>query len=96
MSHFFGFDCIGQEEVTKNILTVGAVKEVLDYQEPDNVKMSSFSCWGPCDDGRIKPDIVGKGVDVYSTYDGSNSDYGVSQGTSFSSSNVTGSMVLLC
>lgn len=90
-----GYDCIGQEEVAKNIMTVGAVKEVLDYQEPDDVIMSSFSCWGPCDDGRIKPDIVGKGVGVYSTLDGSNTDYGTLDGTSMSAPNVTGSLVLL-
>jgi hypothetical protein len=28
--------------------------------------MSSFSNYGPTDDGRIKPDISAKGVNVYS------------------------------
>ena len=39
--------------------------------------MSTFSGWGPMDDGRIKPDIVAKGVSVYSaSYDAtSNSSY---------------------
>ncbi len=90
-----GYDCIGREEVAKNIMTVGAVRQVLDYTGPDDVKMSDFSCWGPADDGRIKPDIVGKGVDVYSTMDGSNTAYGSLQGTSMSAPNVTGSMALL-
>ncbi len=89
------FDCISPKGVAKNILTVGAVNEVLDYTGPESVVMSSFSCWGPADDGRIKPDIVGKGVGMFSTMDGSDSDYGTLQGTSMSSPNVSGSMALL-
>lgn len=90
-----GYDCISPKGIAKNILTVGAVEEVLDYTGPSSVKMSNFSCWGPADDGRIKPDIVGKGVDVYSTTDGSNTDYTSLQGTSMSAPNVSGSMAML-
>ncbi len=90
-----GYDCIGTRGVAKNIMTVGAVNEVLEYEGPNSVNMSSFSCWGPADDGRIKPDIVGKGVGVYSTMDGSDSDYGSSNGTSMSAPNVSGSLAML-
>jgi hypothetical protein len=90
-----GYDCIASRGVAKNLLTVGAVYEVNPYEGPSSVQMSSFSCWGPADDGRIKPDIVGKGVDVFSTLDGSNTDYGVSQGTSMSAPNVSGSLAML-
>jgi subtilase family protein len=90
-----GYDCISPKGIAKNLLTVGAVYEVLDYTGPESVSMSDFSCWGPADDGRIKPDIVGKGVDVYSTMDGSNDAYGLLEGTSMSAPNVSGSMALL-
>ena len=90
-----GYDCIGTRGVCKNVMTVGAVNEVSDYTGPESVVMSGFSSWGPADDGRIKPDIVGKGVNVYSTMDGSNTSYASLNGTSMSSPNVTGSMALL-
>lgn len=62
--------------------------------------MSSFSGWGPTDDGRIKPDVVAKGVDVYSSYWHSpaptvNNYYASSNGTSMSSPMVTGSIGIL-
>lgn len=90
-----GYDCIGGSGNSKNILTVGAVNEVLNYTGPSNVVMSSFSGWGPTDDGRIKPDVVGKGVNVYSLNSSSNTSYTTMSGTSMSSPNVVGSMVLL-
>ena len=90
-----GYDCISPVKLGKNILSVGAVREVLDYNNPDDVVMSSFSSWGPVDDGRIKPDIVGKGVSVYSTMDGSNTSYSSLNGTSMSTPNVVGTLALL-
>ncbi|MCH2045771.1 MAG: S8 family serine peptidase, partial [Saprospiraceae bacterium] len=91
-----GYDCISTGGNAKNILTVGAVGDISGgYSVPNDVNMSSFSGWGPTDDGRIKPDIVGNGVGVYSAYADNNSDYASISGTSMSGPNVAGSMLLL-
>ncbi len=91
-----GYDCISDKSVAKNILTVGAVNKVLNYQGPASVVMSSFSGWGPTDDGRIKPDLVAAGVGLFSTTSSTtNNQYGTSNGTSMSAPNATGSLVLL-
>ena len=91
----FGYDCIGLKAGAKNIMTVGAVSDIYDgYSSPNDVLMSSFSSWGPVDDGRIKPDVVGNGVSLYST-DTLDAQYTRKSGTSMSSPNVAGSMVLL-
>ena len=82
-----GYDCIPYRGNAKNIMTVGAVLA--------DKTMSSFSSWGPTDDGRVKPDIVAKGVSVYSALETSNSDYGSLSGTSMSGPMVSGSVGLL-
>jgi hypothetical protein len=92
----FGYDCIPYNGVAKNILTVGAVNDIPGgYNIPGDVQMSSFSSWGPTDDGRIKPDIVGNGVGLYSSTAGSNTSYSSYSGTSMSSPNISGSIGLL-
>lgn len=91
-----GYDCIPTYGTAKNILTVGAVFDVPNgYAQPSDVVMPSFSSWGPTDDGRIKPDVVGNGVGVYSSYAGSNTQYASISGTSMSGPNVAGSLLLL-
>jgi len=57
--------------------------------------MSSFSSWGPTDDGRIKPDIVASGVALYSTDNVSDNSYLVASGTSSASPSAAGSLSLL-
>ncbi|WP_053405235.1 S8 family serine peptidase [Persicobacter sp. CCB-QB2] len=91
------YDCVGTTGVAKNILTVGAVNQLSNgYQgNPSDVVMSSFSSWGPVDDGRIKPDIVAKGVNVYSTLDEADDSYTTMSGTSMSSPSTAGSLMLL-
>src|SRR3989338_10350733 len=69
----------------KNVITVGAVD--------DDATMSSFSSWGPTDDGRIKPDIVANGVSVTSSVP--TDSYSSSSGTSMATPAVSGSIALL-
>ncbi|HHJ51734.1 MAG TPA: T9SS type A sorting domain-containing protein, partial [Caldithrix abyssi] len=91
-----GYDTIGPQGVAKDILTVGAVNDIPNgYSQPSDVVMSSFSSWGPTDDGRIKPDIVANGVGLYSSTAGSDNAYSTYDGTSMSSPNATGSLTLL-
>lgn len=89
------FDAIGPEGAAKNNIVVGAVEKIGTYTGPESVKMSSFSSWGPVDDGRIKPDIVGAGVSIFSTIADGDNQYSTMSGTSMASPNVTGSLLLL-
>lgn len=82
-----GYDCITDEGSDKNIMTVGAVTKAQ--------AMSTFSNWGPTNDGRIKPDICGIGVSLTSAISTSNSSYGSASGTSMASPQVAGSLLLL-
>lgn len=55
--------------------------------------MSSFSSWGPTDDGRLKPDVSAPGVNLYSTVP--NNAYDTMSGTSMSAPVTTGSIALV-
>jgi len=56
---------------------------------------NSGSSEGPTDDLRIKPDLMGNGTGLTSSTSGSDSAYGSFTGTSMSSPNVCGSLLLL-
>lgn len=91
-----GYDCLEGMALAKNVLTVGAVEDIpSSYINNYDVVMSDFSSWGPTDDGRIKPDIVANGTDVYSTYHTDNVSYASFSGTSMASPTVSGSIGLL-
>lgn len=91
-----GFGCIGPVATAKNILAVGAVRDLRDGPaDPADVEITSYSVFGPTDDGRIKPDVVANGEALYSTYTGSDSAYRRLSGTSMSAPNTSGSMALL-
>jgi len=93
-----GYDCLPTASVAKNILTVGAVNDLiggyLPLAGPAQVQMTGFSGWGPTDDGRIKPDVVANGWLLMSTY-AEDPYYAAALGTSMAAPNVTGSLLLL-
>jgi|694.fasta_scaffold46624_3 hypothetical protein len=91
-----GYGIVSWEGNAKNILTVGAVNGISsNYGRPEDVVMSNFSAWGPTDDGRIKPDVVAHGVGLLSSVSSSNTSYSSLSGTSMSSPNASGSLLLL-
>ena len=93
-----GYDMITGTSASKNVVTVGAVN--------GDKTMSSYSNWGPTDDGRVKPDIVAKGTGINSSlfapegtstpannaYSGNGEE---SSGTSYATPAVTGAALLL-
>jgi subtilisin family serine protease len=90
------YETLPMDVNAKNILTVGAVQGIAaGYSKKEDAIMTSFSSWGPTDDGRIKPDIVTNGQSVYSTTNGNDSSYGYASGTSMASPGAAASLFLL-
>lgn len=86
-----GYDVITGSSAAKNVVTVGAVNA--------DRTMSSYSNFGPTDDGRIKPDICARGTGINSSqatsdtaYSGNGSD---SSGTSYASPAAAAAALLL-
>lgn len=78
-----GYDCLPPSAVAKNVITVGSVKA--------NLSISSFSQTGPTNDGRVKPDLVALGENVYVVgRDRFLNGYSTHDGTSYAAPAVTG------
>lgn len=86
-----GYDSIAEMATAKNVLTVGSIELGADGRPV----ISPVSSAGPTDDGRIKPDLLGFGDRVVSTFALEPDAYGTANGTSVAAANVTGSLLLL-
>ncbi|MCP3979204.1 MAG: S8 family serine peptidase [bacterium] len=84
------FDCIDPNATGKNILTVGSTGR----GELSEV-ITDYTCWGPTDDGRIKPDLVARGERVYSARVEGDVIYGNMSGSSIASASVAGGGMLV-
>jgi hypothetical protein len=92
----FGYDTIPYKGAAKNILTVGAVWDIMGgWSQPADVVNSLFGGWGPTDDGRIKPDLVANGMGLMSCTIGAVDAYVGDSGTSMASPNAAGTLHLL-
>jgi len=92
-----GYQSITYDALSKNVMTVGAVQDAVSdsLRSLSNAAMTSFSSWGPCDDGRIKPDVVANGWDVYSCSSSGDTSYTSYSGTSQATPSAMGSAALL-
>lgn len=90
-----GYDKLTTDKNAKNNLVVANANPTLAVftYEITNLVINGGSSQGPTDDLRIKPDITGDGTNLYSPIP--NDGYASFTGTSMSSPNVTGTLVLL-
>lgn len=92
-----GYDTMSPYACAKNLMTIGAANDAVSgpVRVAANGTVAAFSGWGPTDDGRIKPDLVANGVNLFSSVNTGPTNYGNSSGTSMATPNAAGSAILL-
>jgi len=94
-----GFDKLTTNKTCKNNLIVANCQDVTAINGTTGaitgtISINSSSSQGPTDDFRIKPDITGNGTGVTSTNSTGNTSVTTLSGTSMSSPNVAGTLIL--
>lgn len=91
------FDKLNGDKTSKNSLIIANAQDAVVNADGTLVSVvrNAGSSEGPTDDLRIKPDIMGNGTQLYSSYESSDSAYNSISGTSMSAPNVAGSLLLL-
>ena len=77
---FVNFGTVNVPKTAKNVLVVGATYDddgdpdtITTYGHDDHTELYSGSNWGPCDDGRLKPELMAPGG-TYSNFPGPGGD----------------------
>lgn len=92
-----GYDTLTSGASAKNVVAVGAVtlavqRGVRDFSDTE---VSSYSSYGPADDGRVKPDLMAQGDSLNTAASDTDRAYARVSGTSFSCPSASGSAILL-
>lgn len=92
-----GFDKLTGNKTSKNALIIANANDANVATDGTliSVTINNSSSQGPTDDLRIKPDITGNGTSLTSTNSTSNTSTTTMTGTSMSSPNVAGTLLLL-
>ena len=91
------YDKLTGHSTSKNNLVIanGIDANINEDGTLSSVEINTGSSEGPTDDFRVKPDLMGNGTGLYSTYETTDSAYSIISGTSMASPNVAGSLLLL-
>lgn len=92
-----GYDKLTGNKVAKNVLIIANANDAVINTDGSlsSVTINTSSSQGPTDDRRIKPDLTGNGTNLTSTIATNDSAKAAYTGTSMSSPNVTGTLLLV-
>jgi subtilisin family serine protease len=92
-----GYENIADNAVCKNVVSVGSVGDAVlnGVRTLSRATNTTYSCWGPTDDGRIKPDLVANGHTVFSATSTGATNYSTLSGTSMASPAAAGAASLI-